>query len=147
MILSSEGGQCGEWWYWYDRRFIQQLPPLELAEFGKLDQPLYSTALAMASAGGSAPPWSRWRRQTGQVRPEQRGESSRRVLPGMMQSHVWRLHADLLMLAPDVEESIERGCAIRPSRHRTLPRVEDRDMHEELHHLTLMMRILYSHPI
>ena len=56
LILSSEGGPCGEWWRWYDRRFRQQLPPLESAEFGKLDQPLYSTALAMASAGGSAPP-------------------------------------------------------------------------------------------
>ena len=91
--------------------------------------------------------WSRRRRRTGQVHPEQRGESSLRVFPGTMQNHVWQLHADLIMFAPDVEESIKRGCALSPRRHRTLPQVKDRDMHEELHHLTLNMRVLYSHPI
>ena len=108
LILSSEGGPCGEWWRWYDRRFRQQLPPLESAEFGKLDQPLYSTALAMASAGGSVPPVV----QTAKTDwPGPRRAKRLRVFPGTMQNHVWQLHADLLMFAPDVEESIKRGWA------------------------------------
>ena len=98
----------------------------------------------MANAGGNAPPAV----QTAKTDwPGKRGESSLRVFPGTMQSHVWQLHAYFLMFAPDVEESIKRGCAIRPRRHRTLPRVKDRDMQEELRRLTLNICVLYSYPI
>ena len=36
------GAEKGDWWRAYDSRFRQQLPALELAEFGKLDQALFT---------------------------------------------------------------------------------------------------------
>ena len=56
---------------------------------------------------------------------------------------MWRVVA--LVRSPDVEGSIKRGCALRPRRHRTLPQVKDRDMHEELRRICVFCtHILYD---
>ena len=48
------GADKGEWWRAYDSRFRQQLPALEAAEFGKLDQALFTRTFRSAGAAGSA---------------------------------------------------------------------------------------------
>ena len=42
----------GDWWRAYDSRFRQQLPALELAKFGRLDQALFTRTIF--SSGGAA---------------------------------------------------------------------------------------------
>ncbi len=39
------GAEKGDWWRAYDSRFRQQIPALESAEFGKLDQALYTRSI------------------------------------------------------------------------------------------------------
>ena len=57
MMLSGAHRLGGDWWQAYDSRFRQQLPSLEKAEFGKLDQALYTRSILVARAGsGPAPP-------------------------------------------------------------------------------------------
>ena len=57
MMLSGAHRSGGDWWRAYDSRFRQQLPSLEKAEFGKLDQALYTRSILVARAGGGpAPP-------------------------------------------------------------------------------------------
>ena len=48
------GADKGEWWRAYDSRFRKQLPALEAAEFGKLDQALFTRTFLSAGAAGSA---------------------------------------------------------------------------------------------
>ena len=48
------GADKGEWWRAYDSHFRQQLPALEAAEFGKLDQALFTRTFLSAGAAGSA---------------------------------------------------------------------------------------------
>ena len=50
MLLS--GGDRGDWWRAYDCRFRQQLLLLEQAEFGRLDQALYTRTILASGAGG-----------------------------------------------------------------------------------------------
>ena len=51
MLLA--GAERGDWWRAYDSRFRQQLPALERADFGKLDQALFTRT--MMSPSPSAP--------------------------------------------------------------------------------------------
>ncbi len=56
------GAEKGDWWRAYDSRFRQQIPALELAEFGKLDQALYTRSIfdtGVQAEGRSAPPAKR----------------------------------------------------------------------------------------
>ena len=56
-MLSGAHRSGGVRWQSYDSRFRQQLPSLEKAEFGKLDQALYTRSILTARAGsGPAPP-------------------------------------------------------------------------------------------
>ena len=58
MLLA--GAERGDWWRAYDSRFRQQLPALQQADFGKLDQALFARTMMSPSAprgaqrGGSA---------------------------------------------------------------------------------------------
>ncbi len=54
VILS--GGDRGDWWRAYDSRFRQQVPSLERAEFGRLDQALFTRCLLSSGAGASQKP-------------------------------------------------------------------------------------------
>ena len=46
------GGERGDWWRAYDARFRQQMPSLEKARFGHLDQALYTKTVLWAGTGG-----------------------------------------------------------------------------------------------
>ena len=48
------GTEKGDWWRAYDSRFRQQLPSLESAEFGRLDQALFTRTIFAAGGAGSA---------------------------------------------------------------------------------------------
>ena len=48
------GAEKGDWWRAYDSRFRQQLPSLESAEFGRLDQALFTRTIFAAGGAGSA---------------------------------------------------------------------------------------------
>ena len=50
IALLSAGAEEGDWWRSYDRRFRQQLPNLESANFGKVDQTLYARSILSAGA-------------------------------------------------------------------------------------------------
>ena len=50
IALLSAGAEEGDWWRSYDRRFRQQLPDLESANFGKVDQTLYARSILSAGA-------------------------------------------------------------------------------------------------
>ncbi len=43
IILS--GGEQGDWWWEYNAQFRHQMPSLDKAEFGHLDQALYTRCL------------------------------------------------------------------------------------------------------
>ena len=47
------GAERGDWWRAYDSRFRQQIPALESAEFGKLDQALYTRSIFATGVAGS----------------------------------------------------------------------------------------------
>ena len=55
------GAEKGDWWRTYDSRFRQQLPALELAEFGRLGQALFTRTIfssggaGISQRGGHAP--------------------------------------------------------------------------------------------
>ncbi len=51
IILS--GGEQGDWWWAYDARFRQQMPSLDKAEFGRLDQALYTRCLLSSGSSGT----------------------------------------------------------------------------------------------
>ena len=51
------GAEKGDWWRAYDSRFCQQLPALELAEFGNLDQALFMQTVFSAGGAGNSQ-WS-----------------------------------------------------------------------------------------
>ena len=50
MAMLSAGSEEGDWWRGYDRRFRQQLPDLESANFGKVDQTLYARSILTGGA-------------------------------------------------------------------------------------------------
>ncbi len=47
------GAEKGDWWRAYDSRFRQQIPALESAEFGKLDQALFTRSIFATGVAGS----------------------------------------------------------------------------------------------
>ncbi len=51
IILS--GGEQGDWWRAYDAQFRQQMPSLDKAEFGRLDQALYTRCLQSSGSSGT----------------------------------------------------------------------------------------------
>ncbi len=53
LAIVLSGGEKGDWWRAYDSRFRQQVPSLEKAEFGRLDQALYTRCLLSASSSGA----------------------------------------------------------------------------------------------
>ena len=53
MAIMVSGGEKGDWWRAYDSRFRQQLTSLDKAEFGRLDQALYTRSLLATAAGGA----------------------------------------------------------------------------------------------
>ncbi len=66
---SPVGGRKGDWWRAYDSRFRQQVPSLEKAEFGRLDQALYTRCLLSSGPGGAL----RWPSDSGPTsRPKRR---------------------------------------------------------------------------
>ena len=63
------GAEKGDWWRAYDSRFRQQLPALESAKFGRLNQALFTRTIFSAGGAGSAqrggpPPHSEGRNQS-----------------------------------------------------------------------------------
>ncbi len=53
LAIVLSGGDKGDWCWAYDSRFRQQVPSLEKAEFGRLDQALYTRCLLSAGPGGA----------------------------------------------------------------------------------------------
>ncbi len=52
LAIVLSGGDKGDWWRAYDSRFRQQVPSLEKAEFGRLDQAQYTRCLLSSGSGG-----------------------------------------------------------------------------------------------
>ncbi len=48
LAIMLSGKDHGDWWRTYDSRFRQQWPSLEKAEFGRVDQALYTKAILSA---------------------------------------------------------------------------------------------------
>ena len=82
IALLSAGAEEGDWWRSYDRRFRQQLPDLESANFGKVDQTLYARSILSAGAQAVA---QRAAGADGRAGPVPK---RRRAVAGMMAGHV-----------------------------------------------------------
>ena len=54
LVTMLAGAKKGDWWRVYDSRFHQQFPALELAEFGKLDQTLFTGTIFSAGGAGNS---------------------------------------------------------------------------------------------
>ena len=52
MATLLAGAEKGDWWRAYDSHFRQQLPALELAEFGQLDQALFMRTIFSSGGAG-----------------------------------------------------------------------------------------------
>ena len=81
------GGEKGNWWRAYNSHFRQQLTSLDKAEFGRLDQALYTRSLLATAAGGAPKP------ATYPPLREQRGGGWQHALRSTMAEHVLLLHA------------------------------------------------------
>ncbi len=78
------GAERGDWWRAYDSRFRQQIPALESAEFGKLDQALYTRSIFATGVAGSGQRGGLLFRQRARAHHQQRGARWRHVMPGTM---------------------------------------------------------------
>lgn len=56
LAIMLSGKDHGDWWRTYDSRFRQQWPSLEKAEFGRVDQALYTKAILSAGSLKPAQP-------------------------------------------------------------------------------------------
>ena len=113
------GGERGDWWRAYDARFRQQMPSLEKARFGHLDQALYTRRSFWQGLGAFRGPG---RRSCLLMRAAglRKGREGRLlfVLHGMMGGHVLRCHVDFSMHVPNVGVIIVRWPVFRQVRGR-----------------------------
>ncbi len=56
LAIMLSGKDHGDWWQTYDSRYRQQWPSLEKAEFGRMDQALYTKAILSAGCLKSTQP-------------------------------------------------------------------------------------------
>ncbi len=93
------GAEKGNWWRAYDSLFQQQIPALESAEFGKLDQVLFTLLLVLLAVVSME---ALLIRQREGVYHQRRGTGWHHVSPGMMESLVLPLLIDSRTCVPSV---------------------------------------------
>ncbi len=119
LAIMLSGKDHGDWWRTYDSRFRQQCPSLEKAEFGRMDQALYTKAILSAGCLKSTqPPPSE-----GTSLPKGKKRKLMVCLLGMMGGCVLPRHAATNTCALVAEEIIGSQHVlqlVRGSRHREL---------------------------
>ena len=107
------GADKREWWRAYDSHFRQQLPALEVAEFGKLDQALFTRTFLTAGAAGSAQQGGSVTQVEGRT---QLGSKRRKLAACYAWNDGKNCHAGSRMCARGVGVIIASLCVLLPGR-------------------------------